>query len=63
MKSSDVLSVFDRDGTGYVTSEDMHRVMTSINGEADPELIEQIIQESDIDGDGRINFRGKHTDQ
>ena len=56
-----MLSVFDLDGTGYVTSEDMHRVMTSINGEADPELIEQIIQESDIDGDGRINFRGKHT--
>ena len=52
--------VFDAEGKGVVTTDDLVRVMTNINGDSDSEFIEELIREADIDGDGKINFRGFH---
>ena len=49
--------MFDYDGDGFITPEDMVIVMKEL-GESvkyDAE-IQDLIREADIDGDGRINF-------
>ena len=47
----EAFKVFDRDGNGYVSSHEFRNVMTSMCEGTNPEDIEEMIKEADIDGD------------
>ena len=48
--------VFDRDGNGYITKDEMRVVMMNIGERVTDEECETFITEADIDGDGQINY-------
>jgi len=55
----EAFSVFDKDGSGVVTSHEFRNVMMEEGGEQhgmEEEDIDMIIQEVDKDGDGQINM-------
>ncbi|MCO5563432.1 hypothetical protein L7F22_017074 [Adiantum nelumboides] len=46
---------FDKDGSGYITMEELEEALTK-HGMGDPQAIKEIIAEVDTDHDGRINY-------
>lgn len=51
--------VFDSDGDGYITGEDIRKTMRQLGEELSEADIKDMITEADLDKDGRINFSGK----
>lgn len=52
----DAFRVFDRTGNGYITSSDLRSVLHCLGEKLTEEEIEDMIEEVDIDGDGRIDY-------
>ena len=52
----EAFKVFDRDGNGLISADELLNVMTSLGENATMEEIEELIKESDYDGDGFINY-------
>ena len=51
--------VFDRDGNGYVSREELKRIMSELGDEPlSPEELDVLMNNFDDDGDGRINYDG-----
>lgn len=48
--------LFDKDGDGTITKEELGRVMRSLGQFARTEELQQMLQEVDIDGDGNVSF-------
>ncbi|XP_039299229.1 neo-calmodulin [Nilaparvata lugens] len=48
--------LFDKDGDGSITQEELGRVMRSLGQFAREEELQQMLQEIDIDGDGYFSF-------
>ncbi len=48
--------VFDRDGNGFISREEMRAVMMNIGEQITDEECTEFITEADVDGDGRINY-------
>jgi len=48
--------VFDPDETGFIPSQELRRIMTQLGDELTDSEINKVIQQSDIDGDGSINY-------
>ena len=48
---------FDSEGKGFINIEDLGRVIESYNEKLEPAELEQLFNETDIDGDGRIDFK------
>ena len=48
--------VFDRDGNGYISKEEMRAVMMNIGETVTDDECSQFIHEADVDGDGKINY-------
>ncbi|XP_030760527.1 neo-calmodulin-like isoform X1 [Sitophilus oryzae] len=48
--------LFDKDGDGSITKEELGRVMRSLGQFARTEELQQMLQEIDIDGDGNVSF-------
>lgn len=48
--------VFDRDGNGYISKEEMKAVMMNIGETVSEDECSQFIYEADVDGDGKINY-------
>ncbi|KAI0219184.1 putative calmodulin-like protein 2 [Lamellibrachia satsuma] len=48
--------VFDSDGDGYITGEDIRKTMRQLGEELSEADIKDMITEADLDKDGRINF-------
>ncbi|XP_022975823.1 calcium-dependent protein kinase 29 [Cucurbita maxima] len=46
---------FDRDGSGFITRDELRQAMTQY-GMGDEDTIDEIINDVDIDGDGKINY-------
>jgi calmodulin len=46
--------VFDRDGNGYITSEEFRYFMTHMGEQFSDQEVDEIIHEVDIDGDGQV---------
>lgn len=46
---------FDKDGSGYITRDELRQAMTQ-NGISDEATITEIIEDADTDKDGRINY-------
>jgi len=49
-------SVFDTSGDGFISAEEMRRIMINVGEPVTLEDVEQVIRKVDIDGDGVINY-------
>merc|ERR1712072_1458001 len=47
---------FDADGSGYITRDELVETLTTMGDPVDEEVINGMIQEADLDGDGKINY-------
>merc|ERR1712199_99897 len=47
---------FDADGSGYITREELIETLTTMGDPVDEETINGMINEADLDGDGKINY-------
>merc|ERR1712054_248320 len=47
---------FDADGSGYITRDELIETLTTMGDPVDEEVITGMIQEADLDGDGKINY-------
>ncbi|KAI8072601.1 calmodulin [Gongronella butleri] len=48
--------VFDKDGNNYISRDELRQVMDSVGERLSQAQLDEMIQEADIDGDGRINY-------
>lgn len=54
--------VFDRDGNGFITRDELQTAMEMIGEPLNEQQLEQLLAIADLDQDGRINYEGKlHT--
>merc|ERR1712167_264903 len=47
--------VFDKDGNGFISAAELRHIMTNLGEKLTDEEVDEMIRESDIDGDGQIN--------
>merc|ERR1711959_209738 len=47
---------FDADGSGFITKDELIETLTTMGDPVDEETITGMIQEADLDGDGKINY-------
>ena len=50
--------VFDKDNDGFITAEELHKVMTNLGETLTKEEADDMIKEADINGDGQIDYKG-----
>nr|KAF7396837.1 hypothetical protein H0235_016374 [Vespula pensylvanica] len=55
-KFREAFNLFDKDGDGNITKEELGRVMRSLGQFARAEELNTMLQEIDIDGDGTVSF-------
>lgn len=48
--------MFDKDGSGYVSSSEIKLVMSNLGLNLTDDELEEMVMEADIDGDGQICF-------
>ena len=53
--------VFDKDGDGFISSNELRHVMANLGEKLTEEEVEEMIREADLDGDGRVNYEGTST--
>ena len=51
--------VFDKNADGYISSNELKHVMTSLGEKLSDEEVNDMIKEADADGDGQVNYDGK----
>jgi calmodulin len=52
----DAFRVFDREGSGVISTQELRLIMTSLGEKLTEDEIDAMIYEADIDGDGYINY-------
>lgn len=55
----DAFSVFDKDGNGYVSLQDLKQMMTQLGERLTDDELEEMMSEADLNGDGLIDFKGE----
>lgn len=53
-------SVFDKNKDGLISSSELRHVMTNLGERLSEEEVDDMIKEADMDGDGMVNYDGKH---
>lgn len=48
--------VFDKDGNGYITSEELAQVMANLGERLTAGELREMMKEADTNGDGRIDY-------
>lgn len=48
--------VFDVDGNGYISVDELKQVMAKLGEELSQEVLEAMIHEADVDQDGQVNY-------
>ena len=56
---SQAFAVFDKDGDGFISADELRNVMNSLGENLTDEELEEMIKEADADGDGEVNYEGK----
>jgi calmodulin len=52
----DAFKVFDRDGNGFISAAELRHVMTNLGEKLTDEEVDEMVRESDVDGDGQVNY-------
>ena len=52
----EAFKVFDKEGNGFISAGELRHVMTNLGETMTDEEVDDMIRESDIDGDGQINY-------
>merc|ERR1719369_2119989 len=52
----EAFQTFDRDGSGFLCVDKLRKALTSLGEELTEEQANNIINQFDVDGDGRINY-------
>ncbi|KAK2497698.1 hypothetical protein MC885_012308 [Smutsia gigantea] len=52
----EVFRVFDVDGNGYISVDELKQVMAKLGEELSQEVLEAMIHEADVDQDGQVNY-------
>jgi len=52
----DAFKVFDTDGSGFISREELKAVMENLGEAMSADDVEQMITDSDVDGDGRVKY-------
>ena len=50
-------NVFDRNGDGLITEDELHVTMNNLGEPMNEDEVKAMINEADLDGDGKINLR------
>ena len=50
--------MFDKDGDGFITVQELRNVMMNIGEKISEEEILDMIKEADTDGNGKVDFKG-----
>ncbi len=53
---TEAFKVFDRDGNGLISVEELKHVMTNLGEKLTDEEINEMIKEADVNNDGKINY-------
>ena len=50
--------VFDREGLGYISKEDLHHILTLLTDKSTvtPADVEKMVKKADVNGDGKITY-------
>ena len=48
--------VFDRNGDGYISAEELRQVMSTLGENLTQDEIDEMIREADLDGDGKVGY-------
>ncbi|CAO2595090.1 Calmodulin-like protein 5 [Lemmus lemmus] len=51
-----VFSVFDKDGDGHITVDELKQAMTQLGEEISQEELDGMIREADVDKDGKVDY-------
>lgn len=54
-----MLRVFDRDGNGYITRDELQIAMEMMQENVTETQVNEMLQLADLDKDGKINYEGK----
>ncbi|KAK3097154.1 hypothetical protein FSP39_006899 [Pinctada imbricata] len=54
----EAFSVFDKDGSGFISASELKHVMTNLGEKLTDEEVEEMMREADVDKDGRVNYEG-----
>ena len=52
----EAFKVFDKDGNGLISANELRHVMTSLGEKLTDEEVDEMMREADIDGDGFVNY-------
>jgi hypothetical protein len=52
----DAFKVFDKDEDGYINKDELRSVMHQLGQKLSPNEVDEMINEADADGDGKINY-------
>ncbi|XP_045181462.1 calmodulin-like isoform X2 [Mercenaria mercenaria] len=53
----DAFNIFDKDGDGFITKDELKRVLTQIGDKMPEELADEFLKEADLNGDGKIDYQ------
>ena len=52
----EAFQVFDKDGNGFISAAELRQAMKNLGEELTEEEVDEMIRESDIDGNGQVNY-------
>lgn len=52
--------MFDRDGNGFITRDELQTAMEMIGESLTDSQVSELLSIADLDKDGRINYEGKY---
>ena len=55
-----VAQAFDKDGSGKISEDELRTVMQNLGETLTDDELREMIREADTDGDGEINYHGRH---
>merc|ERR1711957_1054620 len=52
----EAFKVFDKDGNGFISAAELRHVMTNLGEKLTDEEVDEMVRESDVDGDGQVKY-------
>lgn len=56
-ENKEIFLEFDRDGDGFITSDDLKAALLSMGKKMTDAEVRQLLNEADLDGDGKVSFK------